>query len=421
MSAGLTLAGPGAAGGRAQARLHAAELPSLGPVGLAWIGFLLLSTSVASVRGLDALERTAWLAADAGVVVVVLMWRQRIATAVAANWIFVSWALLAILSTAWSLTPGISFYHGLQLLMTILVGLVLRITLGLSGILRVLFIYLLILEVLSTLAGVLMPRTFITPAGDWTGVFSHKNVLGGTMALQMICAACLFLEGWHRSLTLAAFLAAFGLLLLSHSATALMASCVSLAPLAAVWAWRRGARVAGFCFGLAIALVGVAISVVATRGGELSGALLSGVGKDATLTGRTVLWQFGIDQFWREPLLGVGYKAYWESPLTTARYLHFTVQQKLWFFHNNFIDVAVAFGIVGLTLFAAGLIYASQRVLRVFLRKPGFIEAWPVLFMVQMLLFVCFENVLFSNHSLAQALLVAVMPLPARHLATPDR
>ena len=38
-------------------------------------------------------------------------------------------------------------------------------------------------------------------SGEWSGVYSHKNVLGSLMSLQLLCAACLFLQGWHRLLT----------------------------------------------------------------------------------------------------------------------------------------------------------------------------------------------------------------------------
>ena len=190
-----------------------------------------------------------------------------------------------------------------------------------------------------------------------------------------------------------------------------MAATAGLMPLAAIFAWRQGKHVTGFCLGIAIALAGVGIFIAAARGADISASLLSDLGKDTTLTGRTVLWQFGLDQFWREPLIGIGYKAYWESPVTTAAYLHFVMKQKLWFFHNNFIDTAVAFGIVGVILFTVALLDTARRVIADFARSSGYVEAWPILFMSQLFVLVCFECPLFVNHGLHQLLLAAILPV----------
>ncbi|MGH1569589.1 O-antigen ligase family protein [Methylobacterium sp. P31] len=193
-----------------------------------------------------------------------------------------------------------------------------------------------------------------------------------------------------------------------------MAGAVGLAPLAAIFAWRQGKHVTGFCLGLVIALAGVGITVATLHGADLSTSLLSDLGKDTTLTGRTVLWQFGIDQFWREPFIGIGYKAYWESPLTTAAYLYFTTKQKVWFFHNNFIDVAVAFGVIGLVIFVIALLDTARRVIGHFARSSGYVEAWPILFLAQLCILICFECPLFVNHGLHQFLLAAILPVIRR-------
>ncbi|MGT2480720.1 O-antigen ligase family protein [Methylobacterium oryzae CBMB20] len=222
---------------------------------------------------------------------------------------------------------------------------------GLSRLVRIVFLGLLLGQTLSAVLTVAAPSLTRGTDGNWAGIYSHKNVLGSLASLQLLCAACLFLQGWNRLLTLGGFCLALVLLVATHSATALVAAAAGLMPLVAIFAWRQGKHVTGFCLGIAIALAGIGILVIAARGADISASLLSDLGKDTTLTGRTILWQFGLEQFWREPLIGIGYKAYWESPLTTAAYLHFVTKQKLWFFHNNFIDAAVAFGIVGVVLF----------------------------------------------------------------------
>lgn len=410
---------PGGAGsvdgwplGRSGVRRHRTiALPRLGLSAVPWILLIMLAPVSGEQVKLPGLERLVWLGADLAALAFLVLRRDLGSTLFGSRPIILLWPALAILSATWSLTPGISVYHGVQLLATIVAGIALRATMGLSGTVRIVFLGLLGGQILSVVLGVAAPGLTRGLSGEWSGVYSHKNVLGGLMSLQLLCAACLFLQGWQRALTGAAFLGALALLVSSHSATALVAGALGLAPLSAIIAWRQGNLVTGVCLGFAIALAGIGILVAATYGADLSARLLSDLGKDTTLTGRTILWQFGIDQFWREPVIGIGYKAYWESPITTAPYLHFTTQQKLWFFHNNFIDVAVAFGILGLIVFTGVMLDTARRVVQHFARAPGYIEAWPILFLTQTSLLVGFECPLFVNHGLHQLLLAASLPL----------
>lgn len=398
-------------------RLGAHGLPRLEPAAILWVLLILLAPISGEQVKLPGLDKAVWLGADLAALAFLVLRRDLASTLFGSRPVILLWPALAVMSAAWSLTPDISAYHGLQLLATVVAGIALRATMGLSGVVRIVFLGLLGGQILSLVLGVAAPGMTRGLSGEWSGVYSHKNVLGSLMSLQLLCAACLFLQGWHRLLTGAAFLGAVMLLVSSHSATALVAGAVGLSPLCVVMAWRQGNLVTGFCLGLAIALAGIGILVAATYGADLSASLLSDLGKDTTLTGRTILWQFGIDQFWREPLVGIGYKAYWESPITTAPYLHFTTKQKLWFFHNNFIDVAVAFGVVGLIIFTGVLLDTARRVIAHFTRSPGYVEAWPILFLAQLVVFICFECPLFMNHGMHQFLLAAILPV-LRHRPT---
>ncbi|MCJ2142024.1 O-antigen ligase family protein [Methylobacterium sp. E-066] len=412
----LPLDGPGDISGRqaarpARRRRRAEALPRLGAAAIPWILLIMLAPVSGEQVQLPGLDKAIWMGADLAALAFLVLRRDLASTLFGSRPIILLWPALAILSAAWSLTPGISAYHGLQLLATIVAGIALRATVGLSGVVRIVFLGLLGGQILSVVLGVAAPGMTRGLSGEWSGVYSHKNVLGGLMSLQLLCAASLFLQGWNRVLTGVAFLGALALLASSHSATALMAGVLGLAPLSVIMAWRQGNLVTGFCLGVAIALAGIGVLVGASYGADLSASLLSDLGKDTTLTGRTILWQFGIDQFWREPVIGIGYKAYWESPITTAPYLHFTTKQKVWFFHNNFIDIAVAFGTVGLLVFSGVMLDTARRVILHFARSPGYIEAWPILFLAQLSVLICFECPLFVNHGLHQFLLAAILPV----------
>lgn len=356
-------------------------------------------------------ERLLWLGADITAVLYILQNRDRLRDSLFANPYLTAWPALAILSSLWSLTPGISAYHGFQLFLTILIGYSLQIYFGLYRTVKIIFWALVFAQILSVLAVFGAPRVAMGTGREWLGIYTHKNVLGGMMALSMICSANLYCQGYRRVVTAGAFMSALLLLLMSRSATSLVAAMAGLLPIAFMFIWVRGKQVIGFVCGLAIAASGIAVAIVTTFGDSIAASFLDDLGKDRTMTGRTVLWQFGYDQLWREPILGVGFKAYWESPLTTAEYLRFVINQRLWFFHNNFFDVGVAFGAVGLTVLALGLAVSFKRAWMVAATSHHYIAAFPIMFCCYIAVMMNFENVLFQNHSIQQMILAAVIPL----------
>jgi O-antigen ligase len=83
--------------------------------------------------------------------------------------------------------------------------------------------------------------------------------------------------------------------------------------------------------------------------------------------------------------------------------------QELWFFHNLFVEVAVAFGVVGPILLAAGLFAAFRRAITTFAAERSPVSLWPLLFLLFLVPYVLAENPLFQNHSLLQLLFVVAM------------
>jgi O-antigen ligase len=88
------------------------------------------------------------------------------------------------------------------------------------------------------------------------------------------------------------------------------------------------------------------------------GELLAALGRDATLTGRTLLWSWGLDAWRARPILGWGYNAYFESE--HAQQMHASIVELRYYdvphFHESFIQTAVDLGAVGLITFLAMLL-----------------------------------------------------------------
>jgi O-antigen ligase len=370
--------------------------------------FIITSYGAHPLAAFDV-QRLTWLAADAFVAVILLMRANAVLGMVRTHPIIMSWPILACLSTIWSLTPGISFYHGIQLFFTVLIGFVLCLYGSLERIMQSIVLAMLGAAGLSVLYILVNPGAGLWQDGAWMGVFPHKNMLGQAMALLIFTSVCLLLHGWRPLISLSGVIAGVGLLLMSRSGVAVIGACVALAPLPLALFYRKGPVVFSLGVGLGIFALATILLGIEIKGLDITEAVLNALGKDSTLSGRTVLWEFGIDAYNARPWLGYGYKGWWESPETNATLLRLVVEQELWFFHNNFLEVLVAFGPIGPILLAAGLLSGFFGALKRFVMHPEFIELWPVLFICFLFLSALGENELFVNHSVLQVLMVVAI------------
>ena len=229
------------------------------------------------------------------------------------------------------------------------------------------------------------------------GVFPHKNVLGHMMCILTITGACLFMMGWRPLVTAGGVILALGLLYLSRSGTSLIALSIAFSVLPVAIALRLGPFALSIMIGV-ILIVGAAfLLAIEVSDVDLISAVLGLLGKDETLTGRTLLWDFGIDAFYSRPWLGFGYKGYWDSSDTPALLLRTVIGQDLWFFHNNILDVAVAFGVIGPVLLAAGLVVAFITAIKRLVNDRGYAALWALLYVVFVTVLCTAENPLFQN------------------------
>ena len=102
---------------------------------------------------------------------------------------------------------------------------------------------------------------------------------------------------------------------------------------------------------------GLVILATANAVFGLSDLVLSAVGRNATLTGRTELWQ-QIWQFSGDPIIGNGFEGFWLGERLTKMWdLYWWHVNEA---HNGYCGVLLNLGIIGLILLAAWL-YATFR------------------------------------------------------------
>lgn len=182
-------------------------------------------------------------------------------------------------------------------------------------------------------------------AGDWRGLFPHKNVASAMFALLAFVG--LFVRSCgHRlqGLTICIASLAFVLGADGKSAMVLVVLTLLLSRLAmsltSIWTW----SIAVFTPFLGLELLGVG-SVISPRLAAITGALPL----DATFTGRTDVWRFAVERAAQKLWTGYGLSAFWN----TAELRFGSEDATSWagnaaHAHNGYLDVVLSMGIPGL-------------------------------------------------------------------------
>lgn len=392
---------------KAESRPSSTVGSSLRPVAdIAWIVFFFAASGGVRIIPIENPERYFWAPLDGIVAYLFVRQSNLFLDILGRNYALVSWAALATLSGLWSLAPGLSIYQGLQLFMTILAGVLLCLYAEIEKIMRLIFVGLLLTGLASLVVCVAGVDGTVGIHGEWVGVYPHKNVLGMFMTLLVITALCLIATGWRPIYSTVGAAVGMALLVLSRSGAALLSLFLCSAVFIFIVAGRYGSKAFAAITGAGLVIAASGLFIAISGEFDIGSRILEALGKDSTLTGRTTIWDFGLEQFWREPIIGVGFRAYWASDETSARTLEAVLKQKLPHFHNNFLDVAVGLGAVGLLLFLAGLWATASRALRRYFARPTVENIWPVLFMAHTLVSCSVEAPIFLNHHLFQVLLV---------------
>lgn len=387
---------------------------------VAWVLFV-FATSMGIWQFMPgSAERYAWLIADFVCACLFLRYQSQFINISLSNLVFMSWPLIACISAVWSVAPSLSLYHGIQLLMTVLVAFLFCIQYRLEQIVTVIFSAMLlagvlsfVLALVSLVAPVLPHNVGIDYKGNWVGAFPTKNVMGDAMILLVISASCLFLQGRWRRVTGTAVLLGLFLILMTRAATPILSVFMTLAPVPFAYAWLRGRgsflMLAGISLVTAAVILTVGYVAITYYGLDPVDAVLASVGKDRSLTGRTLLWDLASQAIEARPWLGFGFNAYWVDPPSSVVQVRMAFGQEINFFHNNFLEVAVGLGVLGPILLSLGILVAVWRSVRtaVFATEP--IEIWPLLIVIQVIIQTFVQNPLIWNHQIWTFLFLAAV------------
>jgi exopolysaccharide production protein ExoQ len=133
------------------------------------------------------------------------------------------------------------------------------------------------------------------------------------------------------------------------------------------------------------------------------------VGKDATLTGRTKIWQAMLRQSALQPWQGYGYGAFWKlRPEGPSAWVQLQADWKVLAADNAWLDMLVQIGRVGIGLFVLTLVFFIPRAVQAIFGK-GPQGYWAPLLIVTLLLTSITESVLLKQNDLTWVIYVATL------------
>jgi|GEM_PF-2523980 len=293
-------------------------------------------------------------------------------------------AVLATSSAVWSLLPLNTLRGGGQLLLLAAAAWNVARTHTLDEIVLAAAVAFRMLLVVSLMLALIRPDLGLVTesyeAGAVKGIFNHRNLFAFVSTLALVTAwATRGLQSRH------AVNGDLGLALFCLAAGQSQSSFVVVGAVVAAWAVVRVVR----AFGGAMRGVLLMITLGGATGGILWAVsslplLVEGLGRDVTLTGRTVIWQAVIEAADERPLLGAGWNAVWHDGFALTNRIWSSTGFAIYQAHNGYLDVYFQLGAVGLAILVAIVVTAIVRSVRLATADSVPSACWPLLVTVGM-------------------------------------
>jgi exopolysaccharide production protein ExoQ len=300
--------------------------------------------------------------------------------------LIVSFPFWAFLSVMWSQFPLMTMVHAVMLVLNIAFAFYLLERFSDNDLLKLLLIVGTIAAIGSLFLIVFLPQYGLqhrdtVAAGAWQGIFGQKNTCG--IVLTYLLLPAFFVEIKSRSARVfrnSYIAVVLVIIAMSRSANAWIDCAVCII---SVLTMRFLVRVPRKQI-LAIVFILVGIAAIAGVSVYLYfDQLMYALGKDPTLTGRTIIWSSLISSAMKHPLLGYGYNAFWGSlqgeSANTVLVMHWPGMA---YAENGLLELWLELGAVGVVLYLLFFFRAVKDAAYCFVREPSPAVMWFISFLV---------------------------------------
>jgi exopolysaccharide production protein ExoQ len=288
---------------------------------------------------------------------------------------------VAVLSYFWSAAPSVTLVRCIALVGTSIFGFYLATRYSPKEQLYLLAWTLGLAMLLSVIFAIALPKYGIMSGihtGKMRGIFTHKNALGKSMVLSSIIFLLLALDARKKRLLMWGGFG-FSILLLSISKSS--SATITLSILAIVFLIIRAVRMPYILMIPTICLLSVIGLFLNLWLSDNIPSLLSSIGKDTTLTGRTDLWPAVLDKIWQRPWFGYGFSGFWGSWKSEAAYVWRVTGWDPPNAHNGLLDILLDLGLLGASIYLIGFGFSFFRSIA-WVRQHHTAESfWPFLYL----------------------------------------
>lgn len=270
-------------------------------------------------------------------------------------------AVLAVCSALWSQDPFRSAYNGAFYCIETLFACYLIQKFDTEEILSLVMMTGGVLCVLGLILMLLFPQFAIVHGplhpGSWKGVFGDRTTAGKILVFLLSPAISFRRRPFsHRRV---AYIALASLMMfMAQATTARIVLLLYIALMASMSLSNKfGRRSALLIFGTVL----TATAIIVCIGLPYLPQVLEGMGKNATLTGRTGIWGLLLRSIAKRPLLGYGYAAFWEGIKGESANVILATHWIFGYAHNGIIEICLQLGLVGTAVFFVTLVQAVRN------------------------------------------------------------
>lgn len=241
--------------------------------------------------------------------------------------------------------------------------------------------------------------------GAWRGIFLHKNPHGMMMTISaMVFLLVALSRGKHRNLMWAAFGLSVSLVVLSTAKTplVLLLTILSVLPLYRALRWNFSWMLLFFI--VVVILIG-SFAILLLSNWE---TVLTSMGKEATLTGRTEVWTAVLDMIHKRPWLGYGYSGFWLGDRGGSADVRRMVGWPVTYAHNGILDLLLDLGYLGTLVFLLNFLISCFQAIAAVRWSKTANSYWPLLLLTYTLLSNLTDSTILKPNNITWVLYVAV-------------
>jgi exopolysaccharide production protein ExoQ len=300
--------------------------------------------------------------------------------------LIVSFPLLAFLSIMWSQFPLMTLVHAVMLIANIAFAFYLLERFSTNDLFKLLLMVGTMAVIGSLFVIAFLPQYGLqnrdtVAAGAWEGIFAQKNTCGIVLTYLLLPAFFVRIESRSARVFRNSYIAVVLVIIaMSRSANAWIDCAVCIIFVLTMRFLVRMPRKQ------ILAIVFILVGIAAVAGVSVYwyfDQLMYALGKDLTLSGRTIIWSSVISSAMKRPLLGYGYNAFWGSlqgeSANTVLLMHWP---GIAYAENGLLELWLELGAVGVVLYLLAFFRAVKDAAYCFMRKPSPAVMWYVSFLV---------------------------------------